>query len=198
MRTRFLLLTMLLAPATAAAQWHVTLRTGVAGHSAHADAGSASDEPSFRPGTGIVVAGAAGYEHGPWRVALMVGRETPDLVLRGDDSGLITPDALRALDLGLEVGRRVAGTPGSATLHLSGGVARTRWSFADVDEPPRWRWRGLAALDGALPLAGSLDGTLRLEGAREAGIFLADELPDGYRSHGAWRATMALGVRWRP
>ncbi len=197
MRPWFPLL-LLLLPAPAVAQWHLTARAAVIGHGAQADGSGASDDPAFRPGTDIGYTMAVGVDRHRWRLALAASHEAPDLILAGRDGGVITPGAFTASELALEVGRVVAGRSGGPLLHLMLGAARVRWSFSQLDEPDRWRWRGLLALEGALPLAGSIDGVLRLEGSREAGLFIVDELPDGYQAHGAWRAAMGLGVRWRP
>jgi hypothetical protein len=189
---------LLLLPAPAVAQLQLTARAGVVTHGAQADGSGAADDPAFRPGTALDYTVAVGIDRGHWRVALAASHEAPDLILAGKDGGVITPGAFSATEVALEVGRAVAGRSGGPRLHLVAGAARVRWSFSQLDEPDRWRWRGLLALDGALPLAGGIDGVLRLEGSREGGLFRADELPEGYQAHGAWRGAMALGVRWRP
>lgn len=190
------LLLALLLPATVSAQFHITARFGIADHSGHARDGSDSDEPSFGPGVSRDGALAVGVDRGAWRLAMVVRRETPDLVLVGNTSGIITRGALAAWHGGVELGRRIVGNRGVAELHILAGVGATRWNFPGFDDPARNRLAGWLALDGGLPLTARLDGVLRLEAMSGSSLFEAADLPEGYESLSARRIELALGLRW--
>jgi hypothetical protein len=180
-----------------AAQVDVTIRAGTARHGAHARDPDAVDHPRFAPGDATTLAAAIGYRRGRTRLALAVRRESPDLVLRGDDAGILTPGVLTATSLSLAASRVVVGTPAVATLALEVGVSRLRWSFAGFDDPPHATWAGLGALEGALPLTRRLQGILRLEG-NVGGSMFADEPLEGYRTTTPLRASLELGLRFAP
>lgn len=187
------LLVLLAAPLTA--QVDATVRVGFAAHSAHAADNLAADHPIIRPGAAPLLGVAVGWHRGAWRVGLGLSRAVHDLVVASDAAAASTGGAIVATDLALESGRRLS-PPGSAhRLWLLAGVARTRWSFPDLDEAPRWRWRALVALESDLGALGPLRGALRVEGSREAAIFTAGELPDGYERRAGWRGAASLGVR---
>jgi hypothetical protein len=191
------LLVALLLPAVLSAQFHLTARAGIADHGGHARDVSDPDEPTFGPGVAGDGAIAIGVDRGPWRIGLVVARETPDLVLAGHSSGIITRDALAAWRGGLELGRRLVGTAGASSIHLMVGVGLTRWSFPGFEDPARNRLGGWLALDGALPLAAHIDGTLRLELMRSSSLFEDADLPEGFEPLQARRVGVSLGLRWR-
>lgn len=195
MRVRLLLV--LMFPAVLPAQLHLTARVGIADHGGHARDVSDADEPTFGPGVTRDASLALGVDRGPWRLGIVVRREAPDLVLAGHTSGIITRDALEAWHGGVELGRRVVGTPSRPTLHVVAGVGVTRWSFPGFDDPARNRLGGWLALDGALPVSGNLDGVLRLGFQRGASLFEEADLPEGYQSLAARRIELSLGLRWR-
>jgi hypothetical protein len=190
------LLVLALFPALLPAQVHLTTRTGFVAHGPHAVDKTASDEPSFRPGTAGELALVLGIDRGEWRVAVFLRRAPADLILRGAEAGVITPDALRATGLGLEVGHLLAGRLGQPSLHLLLVLERTNWSFPLLNEPARHGWGGGAALEGAVPLGGRFAGILRLDGARTGSLFSEDELPQGYQRQPATRMGLSLGLRW--
>lgn len=191
------LLLVLLLPVVLPAQFHLTARAGIADHGGHARDVSDSDEPTFGPGVTRDATLAIGVDRGSWRLGIVLRRETPDLVLAGHTSGIITRDALAAWHGGLEVGRRVVGGPGVPTLHLIVGAGLTQWSFPGFDDPARHRLGAWLALDGALPLSARLDGVLRLEAQGGQSLFEEADLPEGYQSLAARRIGLSLGIRWR-
>jgi hypothetical protein len=191
------LLLALLLPVSLPAQLHLTVRVGIADHGGHARDASDPDEPTFGPGVAGNGFFAIGVDRGPWRLALVTGRESPDLVLVGHTSGIITRDALAAWHGGLELGRRVVGPAGAPSIHLLAGVGITRWSFPGFEDPARNRLGGWLALDGALPLAARLHGILRLELMSSSSLFEEADLPEGFESLAARRIALSLGIRWR-
>ncbi len=189
------LLSLLLLPAALSAQVDLTIRSGFAAHGAHAADEHASGAPSFRPGTAAEAAIAIGVRRGSWRVAVTLRRAPADLILRGSDAGIITPDALAATAMALELGHRIAGSPGRATLSLLAGVERVRWSFPGLDEPARSGWGALAALEGTTRLAARLDILVRVDAARTASLFTDEELPTGFTRMSASRIGLSVGIR---
>lgn len=187
----------LLVPATVAAQFDATLLAGVSAHGVHADDPSTPDHPGFAPSSARALLVAIGYRHGSTRIVLSVRTETPDLVLRGADAGVITPDALRLVTVALSVGRRIVGEEGRPELGVEVGVARSRWSFRGFDDPASSGWSALAAVEASLPIAARWAGVLRLDGAIGGSMF-PDEPIEGYRSRTPLRATLALGIRFLP
>lgn len=193
MSTRLLML--LLVPVLLPAQVHLTSRVGFAAHGAHAVDRGGADSPSFRPGTGGEVVLALGLDRGAWRVALGARRGPADLILRGSEAGVITPDAITATGLGLELGRRLAGGASGPTLHVLLGAERISWSFPGLDEPSRSGWNAVAALEGEVPLGRMVAGVVRVDGARGSSLFTADELPDGFVVTTASRVGLSVGIR---
>jgi hypothetical protein len=191
------LLLTLLFPAALPAQLHLTARLGVADHSGHARDEADPEQPTFGPGTTRDGTIALGLDRGVWRFAISVRRETPDLVLVGESSGIITRNALESWHAGIELGHRVAGHPALPSLHVLVGAGVTRWSFPGFDYPPRSRLGAWAAMEGATPLVGRLGGVIRLEGMRTASLFEGEDLPEGYESLSARRLGLSLGLRWR-
>lgn len=192
---RFGLFCSLLVPALLPAQFDLTVRSGFVAHGAHATDGVASGAPTFRPGSGGEAAVALGARVGTWRVAVAMRRAPADLVLRGDDAGIITPDAITATAVGLELGRRLAGAPGGPELDAFLGAERVSWSFPGLDEPTRSGWGGLVALEGVVPFGRRAAGVVRLEGARGGSLFTEEELPDGFARRGASRIGLSVGLR---
>jgi hypothetical protein len=191
------LLLSLLLPAALPAQFHATARVGVADHSGHARDDSDTEQPRFGPATSRNAAFALGIDFAAWRIALLIGRETPDLVLVGETTGIITRDALASWQLGLEVGRRLAGHAGAPSLHLLGGGGITRWSFPGFEDPAQTRLGAWLAVEGGTPLVPHLDGVLRFEAMRSGSLFETDDLPEGYQALAARRIGLSLGLRWR-
>lgn len=187
----------LLVPAGLSGQLHLTALVGVADHSGHARDLSDVEQPSFGPGTTRESALAIGIDRGPWRIALRFRRETPDLILVGETSGIITRDALAASHGGLEIGRRIAGGPAAPALHVIGGAGVTRWEFPGFEDAPRNRYGAWLALEGGLPLRSHLEGVLRLEALNTGSLFETEDLPEGYSARSARRLGLSLGLRWR-
>lgn len=194
---RFGLCCSLLVPALLPAQFDLTVRTGFVAHGPHATDAAASGAPSFRPGSGGEAALGLGVVAGDWRIAVGYRRAPADLVLRGDDAGIITPDAIAAHGLTLELGRRIAGPATGSTLHVLLGAERTSWSFPGLDEPTRSGWGGVVALEGAVPFGRRVAGVVRVEGARSASLFTEEELPDGFSREAANRVGLSVGIRVR-
>lgn len=189
------LLALLLLPAVLPAQVHLTVRAGFVAHGAHATDGTATGSPTFRPGTGGEIAAALGADFAAWRVEFAARRAPADLVLRGGDLGVITPDALTATGLAIGLGRRLVGGPGRATVHALLAAEWTRWTFPGLAEPPRSGWGGVLAVEGAVPLGGRLHGVVHLDAARSPSVFSDDDLPDGFARNAASRVGLSVGIR---
>lgn len=192
------LLPLLLLPSPLVAQFDVTLRLGVAEHRGHAVAPDEADQPHLGPAVSRQLGASIGYRRGAWRAAAALRRATPDLRVGGSGGGIFTPGVLSSWQATLGLGRTVLGGIGSPTLQAEGGIAATRWSFARFDDPPRWRWGGYLALEGALALAGAVEGVLRTEAASSGGLFVEKELPEGFVRERSWQWALELGVRVRP
>src|SRR5690606_27987510 len=98
LRSTLLVLLCVTSPLTA--QVEVTLRVAAGQDGAHATAAAVIDAPRLRAGAGLEPALAAALRRGDWRIAVGVGRRTADLALRGEGSGILTVDALRAVTVG--------------------------------------------------------------------------------------------------
>jgi hypothetical protein len=194
---RLALLLILFAPASVVGQFHATAFLGFADHAAHARDHADPEHPAFQPGVSRAFGVAIGFDRAAWRFALVARTEAPDLILGGVSSGLITPNALEAMHVGAEVGRRVAGSGSLPSLHILLGAGVTRWSFPDFEDQPRSRFTGSAALESGIPLGRHFDGVVRLEVAATGSLFDAEDLPEGYEARTGGRGALALGLRWR-
>ena len=193
--SRSTLLLLLLLPLPLAAQIDLTLRWGVAGHGGHADA-TTDDRPSMHPGTDTDPTAAIGVRRGGWRAALGVRRSTSDLILAGEESGIITTDALRDLSLSLDLSRVIIGTVRGPRLSLLATLSRHSWSFPRFDDPSRTRWGTGLAIEGEVPLTGRWVGLVRADLERSGSLFTNDELPGDFTRRGAQRRSLGVGVRW--
>lgn len=193
----FRVLLALLIPVALPAQLHLTARFGVADHSGHARNASDPEQPTFGPGTTREGSFSFGLDHGAWRVSVVLRRETPDLVLVGETTGIITRNALEAWHGGVEIGRRLVGGQGESTAHLMVGVGSSRWNFPGFEDPARNRLGAWVAIEGGVSLFSHLEGVLRLEALTSASLFEASDLPGGYESLAAHRLGLSLGLRWR-
>ncbi len=191
--TLFLLL--LLTPCPLAAQIDLTMRWSVAGHGGHADAAT-DDRPSMHPGPETVPTAAIGIRRGGWRAALSVRRSTSDLILAGEESGIVTTDALRDLSLSLDLGGVIAGTAHGARLSLLGTLSRHSWSFPQFEDPSRTRWGTGLAIEAEVPLTGRWVGLVRADLERSGSLFTDDELPGDFTRRSARRRSLGVGVRW--
>lgn len=184
------------APATLAAQWHLTLSAGVAGARGHAFAPDDSDTPALRPAPTLDLGIGAGRDRGAWRVAVRGRRTHADLVIAGTRAGIISTDVLRGNAVGVELGHRIAGAASAAQAHLLVGVARERWSFAGLDaDEARSLTLGTAALEGEVPLSRRLRGVVRLEGGIGPSLFETEEVPEGFETRNGRRSALHLGLR---
>jgi hypothetical protein len=193
----FRLLVMLIIPVALPAQLHLTARLGIADHSGHARNATDPEQPTFGPGTTRDGSFAFGLDRGAWRFSVLLRRETPDLVLVGETTGIITRNALEAWHGGVEIGRRLVGKHGASTSHLLVGAGYSRWNFPGFEDPARNRLGAWVAIEGGAPLLAHLEGVLRLEALTSASLFEASDLPDGYESLAAHRLGLSLGLRWR-
>jgi hypothetical protein len=195
MLTRAVAPLLILLAAPLAAQVDATIRIGLVTHAAHAADEVAPDHPIIRPGAAASLGAAVGWHRGAWRADLGLTRSVHALVVASEAAGAFTGGALVALDVAAEAGRLVSPSGSAHRLWLLAGIGRTRWSFPELEEVPRWRWRGLVALESDLGTIGPLRGVLRLEGSRESAVFTADELPEGYARRSSWRGAVSLGIR---
>lgn len=189
---------LLAAPLPLAAQFHLAASAGAATAAGHARAPDEPGEPVLRPDPTRDAAISAGMDRAGWRLAARARRTHADLVIRDDEAGIVTVDVLRATALGLEVGRRLVGTPTTPALWLSGGVASERWSFPEIAEEARTRLLLTVALEGEVPLGARFQGTVRLEAGSSPSAFTTEELPEGFATERARRGAMHVGIRWRP
>ena len=194
LRSTLLVLLCVTSPLTA--QVEVTLRLAAVQDGAHATADAVIDAPRLRAGDGLEPALAAALRRGDWRIAVGVGRRTADLALRGEGSGILTVDALRAVTVGNELVRRMA--VGSGAVSLGIGITRTRWTFPGLADPARWRWGVVASLESELPLAAHWALVGRVDAMRHGGVFDEDELPAGYQRTTPIRLGVGTGLRWLP
>jgi hypothetical protein len=194
--SRATLLLLLLLPLPLPAQIDITVRWGVVGHGGHADAPT-DDRPSMHPGIGDDLSAAMGFNSGGWRTALGLRRGTSDLVLVGEESGIITPGALRDLGLTVELGRVLVGAPRGPLLTLLATLSRHSWSFPRFGDPARTRWGAGIVVESGVPIVGRWVGVIRAELERSGSLFADDELPSDFVKRGAHRASLGVGLRWR-
>lgn len=194
---RFLVvLALLLAtPALASAQLSLTLRTGTAVHGPHAKAPSEEDRPGFGPASATEFAGAVAWHGTGWRVAATASTHSPDLQLRGETAGILIVNGLRGRSFGVELGRDLVGNDAGARLTGVLGLSRDRWEPVEAAETFS-RWRGVAALEGGVPLRGKITAVVRAEAGLAGSLFDQDVLPEGYDRTTAWRRSLQVGVRY--
>jgi hypothetical protein len=194
--SRLLAVLMLFAAAPLAAQVDLTARIAAVHHGAHAGADEIVDAPRLRPGDGFEPAVGVGLTRGQWRLALAGSRQQADVVLRGDGSGILTVDALRATTVVAELARWL--DLGAGRLLVGLGVGGTRWSFPGLGDPARWRWAIGASVEGVLPIGSGWAAVSRVAASRGEGLFTDDELPDGYDRRTPLRLEIGTGIRWHP
>lgn len=182
-------------PALAPAQLSLTLRTGTVVHGPHAEAPSLEDSPGFGPAAATEFAGAVAWHGAGWRVAATASTHSPDLQLRGETAGVLVVEALRGRSYGLEVGRDLAGRDDGPRLTGILGLANDRWEVREVGTTFS-RWRGIAALEGGIPLRGRVAAIVRAEAGMAASLFEVSDLPEGYDRTTAWRRSLQVGVRY--
>jgi len=186
---------LLVVPAVASAQLSLTLRTGTVVHGAHAEAPSEEDSPGFGPASATEFAGAVAWHGAGWRVAATASTHSPDLQLRGETAGVLVVKALRGRAFGLEVGRDLVGREAGPRLTGVVGVANDRWQVVELGTTFS-RWRGIAALEGGIPLRGRVSAVVRAEAGIAASLFEVNDLPAGYDRTTAWRRALQVGLRY--
>jgi hypothetical protein len=198
-RSMLVLMAMLVAQAPGAvqAQVHLTVQTSLVEHRGHAYDALDSEGASLMPATAREFAIGIGMDRGTWRLSLTAATSSPDLLVLGDDTGIVTRNVLESTTLGIAIGPRILGGPGQAELHLLAGATINRWSFSYLGDPARNRTLFTIAAEGAMPLTGSIRGVMRLEGGFGSSLFYQDDLPEGYQTRGARRVSMAVGLRWQ-
>lgn len=194
-----LFLAAFLFPALLGAQIHLTGSLVIASHGGHSLESGAADQPRILPGPGLGGALTVGLDRGPFRLALVVDRQSgADLQVVGNESGVINRDQINATAFGLEVGARVIGSSDDPSLHLLAGVRSVRWSFVEALDPPTNRLGGVLAAEGAAPLGGGISAVLRADALLAGGILDAEQLPEGYQSETGRRLALMVGLRWQP
>jgi hypothetical protein len=182
-------------PTVAPAQLSLTLRTGTVVHGAHADAPSLEDSPGFGPASATEFAGAVAWHGAGWRVAATASTHSPDLQLRGETAGVLVVEALQARSYGVEFGRDLVGREAGPRLTGIVGIATDRWKAVDAGATFS-RWRGLAALEGGIPLHGKIAAVVRAEAGLAESLFEINDLPEGYDRTTAWRRALQVGLRY--
>jgi len=198
-RSMLVLMAMLMVqvPDTLQAQVHLTVQTSLVEHRGHAYDALDPGGAALMPATVREFALGIGMDRGTWRVSLTAANSSPDLLVMGEGSGILTGDVLESTVLGLAIGPRMFGGPDQAELHLMAGASLNRWSFSGLGDPPRNRVLFTLAAEGALPLTRSIRGVLRLEGGFGSSLFDQADLPEGYQTRSARRVSLAAGLRWQ-
>lgn len=194
-----LILAAILLPSLLGAQIHLTGSLVIASHGGHSLESSSEDQPRILPGPGLGGALSVGLDKGPFRLAIVVDRQSgADLQVVGNESGVINRDQINATAFGLEVGARVIGSSETPSLHLLAGIRSVRWSFVEVLDPPTTRLGGVLAAEGAAPLGGGISAVLRADALVAGGIFEPEQLPEGYQDEAGRRLALMVGLRWQP
>lgn len=181
-----------------AAQRELSL-LGLTGNAAgHARADADPDRPTIAPDHPAAWQLGVAHDRGPWRAALLLRHAQADLAIRGTQSAVITRDAIRSWRVGVEVGPRVAGAPGGATVHLLTGIAAARTTFPVTGGDPRTVVVGLLAVLGQVPVTPRWAVVVRGEGGIGGALFDADELPPGYAVRAGREWSLGVGLGWRP
>lgn len=194
MRHRHLLVLSLLLPTPLLGQFDVTVRLVEARHSSQASAPDQGDGPSIRPLADLGPGVELGLRRGFWRLAVGASQITHDLVLQGDEGGIVTPGVLRGTNVTAQIGRPIA-QHGESHLELAAGVVGTRWSFVGLGDPSRWRWGPVVSLEGVFPLSPRIGMVSRLAASRSGSVFEDDEIPEGYARQGSNRFEWSVGLR---
>lgn len=187
----------LTAPTALSAQWRAALLHGTA--ASHGDAQSDNDPAhpqlqAHQPATWTLSLLRAS---GDWRIGLELRHITADLAEIGAASSVTTNNVLAAWGAAVEVGRRVVGGVGRPSLVAAIGVTFDRWTFDLVNDAPRTRAAGRAALEADFPIGRSWSVVIRGEMSAGPSLFNAGELPDGFSTRTATRQGIGLGVaRW--
>ena len=197
MPSRLLMFLMILLVPTISAQVHVTAATALVEQAGHATDALDPEGATLGPDVSREVTLGIGIDRGIWRIELIAGRSSPDLLVIGASSGIVTRNVLESTGVTLAAGPRLFGGPHKAELHLLLGATLSRWSFPEFGDPDRNRISATLAAEGALPLAGAIRGVLRLEGSLGASLFDAEDLPEGYQTRGARRMSLGVGLRWQ-
>jgi hypothetical protein len=165
-----------------------------------ASRGHAADRTGteIRPESPRTAALAIAMGSGHWRVAASGRYTEAGLTVAGADAHVVTPRAMSAWGMGLEVHRRVAGSAAGPAVYAGAGVDASHWEFRDAPDDSRWRMSGVALVQGAVAITGRWSVLLRGEVAAGSSLFDIEELPDGYRLRHALRHGVAIGIerRW--
>lgn len=197
MRSLLLSIIVMAGSRSLTAQWQVALLHGSATSHGDARAEADPDHPELHaegPSTWLL---AFARDVGAWRIGADLHRTTADLAEVGGSSSVTTRSVLAAWGAGIEVGRRIAGHAGAATLQASAGVRVDRWTFDLVETAPRTRVAAQGALSAQLPIGVQWSAVIRGEVTHGPSVFIAEELPEGFSSRTATRLGMVLGVARR-
>lgn len=178
-----------------AAQWGTSFM--VAGAAVHGHAVDA-DGTHIRPESPRTVSLAISRTSGRWRIETGVRHTDASLAVAAAEARVVTPAMMSAWGAGVDVSRRVAGDDAQPTLHAGVGIDASHWTFADAPDDSRWRMSALAMLQGSAAIGGRWRLLLRGEVAVGRSLFVAAELPEGYRLQRATRHGLAVGIerRW--
>ncbi|HRP07800.1 MAG TPA: hypothetical protein PLL69_04870 [Gemmatimonadales bacterium] len=196
---KHLLPALIAIPTLLSAQIQLTGSLVVARHHGHSLAAEDAGQPRILPGAGLGGALAISMDRGPLRLALMLERQGgADLLIVGDESGVVTRDMINSTSFGLDLGARIAGDTELASLHLLAGIRSIRWSFDGVEDPAVTRVGAVLAIEGATPVGPRLHSVIRADATFSGGLFDADQLPEGYERETGRRLALMVGLRWQP
>lgn len=195
MRSVFLLFS-LAAAAPLSAQVGLAFRSGHSVHLGHAEAAGLIDSPSLRPGGTADHALEIALDRNGWRLAAIRQWSGGDLVMRGEESGVISPDAVKSTGHMVTAGRRIGGA-GPAALHGFVGAVRRQWSFPVLAGGTTSGWGALLGVEMEWAAFRGIALTFRYEIERGGSFVGEEDLPEGYRLRAGHRAGFSAGLRWR-
>lgn len=177
-------------------QWQLQLVASSGRAAGHARADADPDRPEVAPHHPVTLGVTVVRPLGAWHLAGSVRRTHADLAISGGEAAVVTRGALRAWGAGVELGRRVVGTPSSPSVTLGLGASVERWSFPTSGGEPRFIPVGHGALEGRVPLARRWLGIVRGEAAVSGSLFTSSDLPPDYAVRVGRRWGIGIGVGW--
>lgn len=177
-------------------QWQAQLVASSARAAGHARADNDPDRPEVAPHHPVALAVTVVRPLGAWQLAGIIRRTRSDLAISGSETAVVTRGALRAWGAGVELGRRVVGTPDSPSITVGLGASVERWSFPTSGGEPRFVPMGHGALEGRVPLARHWLGIVRGEAAVGGSLFTSSDLPPDYTVRVGRRWGIGIGVGW--
>jgi hypothetical protein len=176
----------------------VTLAAGSASARGHAKADDDPERPEIAPDHPATLAVGMARSGTTWRIGIRATRTTSDLAVRGTETAVVTRGTLRAWGVGVEVGRRVAGSAGAPELRVLAGGQLERWTFPGTVSEARIIPAAVGAVEGQVPLRPRWHALMRGEVGIGGSLFREGELPLGYVTRAGQRAGIQVGIGWSP